>query len=296
MFSLTELGSRLRLAREEKNLTLDELQNITRIQKKYLIGIEEGNYSVMPGKFYARAFIKQYAEAVGLQPEEIFDEYKQEIPIAYEDDLPEQLSRVQKRSSVSVGATKLLELLPKILVGIFVVAALVGIYYLVLHFADNGDTDVPGGKENVGFQESDKVTPIEKQEDEQEKSEDKAGGSDAEDSDDEKVEQELTMTGVNGNVTTYNLVQASQFELELKATNGDTWVQVSDSNNRVVFSQMLKDGMSEKLDLTDESEVYIVAGASNYTEIIVNGEKLEYELAPEQYVKQDIKILYEKQD
>ena len=40
----------------------------------------------MPGKFYARAFIKQYAEAVGLEPEELFEEYKNEIPIAYEDD------------------------------------------------------------------------------------------------------------------------------------------------------------------------------------------------------------------
>lgn len=295
MFSLTELGSRLRLAREEKNLTLDELQNITRIQKKYLIGIEEGNYSVMPGKFYARAFIKQYAEAVGLQPEELFDEYKQEIPMAYDDDLPEQLSRVQKRSSVSGGISKLLELLPRILVGIFVVAALVGIYYLVIHFADNDDPKVSDGKDNVGFQQSENVTPSKKQEDEPE-DEDKAKDNETENTEDEKVEQALNMTGVNGNVTTYNLVQAPKFELELKAIDGDTWVEVRDSNNRIVFSQMLKADMSETLDLTEESEVYIVAGASNHTEIIINGEKLEYELAPEQYVKQDIKIVYEKQE
>src|SRR6185312_8878937 len=103
------------MAREEKKLTLDELQNLTRIQKKYLVGIEEGNYSIMPGKFYARAFIKQYAEAVGLQPEELFDEYKNEIRLAYEDDLPEQLSRVQTRGSISANASKFMEVLPKIL-------------------------------------------------------------------------------------------------------------------------------------------------------------------------------------
>ena len=56
------------------------MQEITKIQKRYLVGIEEGNYSIMPGTFYVRAFIKQYAEAVGLDPDEIFEEFKNEIP------------------------------------------------------------------------------------------------------------------------------------------------------------------------------------------------------------------------
>ena len=34
----------------------------------------------MPGNFYVRAFIKQYAEAVELNPDEIFETYKEEIP------------------------------------------------------------------------------------------------------------------------------------------------------------------------------------------------------------------------
>ena len=38
----------------------------------------------MPGKFYVRAFIKQYAEAVGLEPEDFFEEYKSEIPNIYQ--------------------------------------------------------------------------------------------------------------------------------------------------------------------------------------------------------------------
>ncbi|MCG6183460.1 helix-turn-helix domain-containing protein, partial [Anoxybacillus sp. LAT_26] len=68
---MTELGKRLREAREEKNMSLDELQEMTKIQKRYLIGIEEGNYAIMPGTFYVRAFIRQYAEAVGLDPDEL---------------------------------------------------------------------------------------------------------------------------------------------------------------------------------------------------------------------------------
>src|SRR5690606_40205179 len=83
------------MAREEKSLTLDELQNITRIQKRYLVAIEEGKYEILPGKFYARAFIKQYAEAVGLEPEILFDEYRNEIPLTNENDIPERLSRIK---------------------------------------------------------------------------------------------------------------------------------------------------------------------------------------------------------
>ncbi|EAF0272058.1 helix-turn-helix domain-containing protein, partial [Listeria monocytogenes] len=51
---MTELGDKLKQARREKGLSLDDLQQITKIQKRYLVAIEEGNYAVMPGKFYAR--------------------------------------------------------------------------------------------------------------------------------------------------------------------------------------------------------------------------------------------------
>ena len=76
---------------------------MTKIQKRYLIGIEEGNYSSMPGNFYVRAFIKQYAEAFRLNPDEIFETYKDEIPATHNDDLPEQLSRVKSRKRLSEG-------------------------------------------------------------------------------------------------------------------------------------------------------------------------------------------------
>ena len=51
MLLLTELGARLKEARLAKGYSLEDLQEITKIQKRYLIGIEEGNYSIMPGSF-----------------------------------------------------------------------------------------------------------------------------------------------------------------------------------------------------------------------------------------------------
>ncbi|MGQ0441625.1 helix-turn-helix domain-containing protein, partial [Bacillus sp. B-TM1] len=72
-----------------------QLHEITKIQKRHLVAIEEGNYDVLPGAFYARAFIKQYADAVGLNGEELLVEYQSTIPQSEKRDVP-QVSTGQK--------------------------------------------------------------------------------------------------------------------------------------------------------------------------------------------------------
>jgi cytoskeletal protein RodZ len=77
---VSELGQVLRKARLERKISIEDLEETTKIRKRYLEAIEEGNYKILPGSFYVRAFIKSYAEAVGLDPSEVLRMYQSVIP------------------------------------------------------------------------------------------------------------------------------------------------------------------------------------------------------------------------
>jgi len=59
------IGDRLRQARRKQNISINELQKQTKIQKRYLEAIERGAFDVLPGEYYVRSFIREYAAAVG---------------------------------------------------------------------------------------------------------------------------------------------------------------------------------------------------------------------------------------
>lgn len=289
------------MAREEKSLTLDELQAITRIQKRYLSAIEEGNFEVMPGKFYTRAFIKQYAEAVDLEPEVLFEEYKNEIPIAYEDDLPEQLTRVQSRNSVSRKGSKLIEFFPKILMAIFFIAIIVLVWYLVTNFLISNDKDAVNDEPNtsIDISESDDVPSTDSSADDK-GNEGQTDSTDQEKKDDDQSEEDkeqdaqtITVENVAGNTTTYEVSDMSQYEVTVKATDsGEAWIEVTNNSDKQYASKKIANGESETYDFSEDIEAYIRTGRAMDTEIYVNDEKLEFE---SEATVQNIIIKFNKQ-
>ncbi len=308
---LTEIGNRLKEARMAKGLSLDDLQTITKIQKRYLLGIEEGNYSLMPGSFYVRAFIKQYAEAVGLESEALFEEFKEEIPDTASDDLPGQLSRVQSRKSFSETGSKVLDILPKLLIGVFILGAFVFAWYFLAK-NDTGDiVEEPNPTDNkeIRYEESEDLAKEEKSEkmeedpkrvakndDEKDVKDAKNKERDKEDKNDKsKVMQEITVKQTQGDESFYELTNADKFELKLVST-GETWVNIKNGKGYSFFQGMMKKGETESqtLDLSQETDIVIVVGNTTATEIYVNDQKVEYAVAPNDVVRQDIAIHYVK--
>lgn len=60
--AIRELGERLRNIREAQRLSIAEISVITKIQKRYLEAIENGDLSQLPRGPYVRGFIRQYCE------------------------------------------------------------------------------------------------------------------------------------------------------------------------------------------------------------------------------------------
>lgn len=300
---MTELGNRLKEARLAKGLSLEDLQSITKIQKRYLIGIEEGNYSSMPGNFYVRAFVKQYAEALQLNPDEIFETYKNEIPATHNEDLPEQLSRVKSRKTVTEGSSKIFDIIPKVLIGVFVIGAAGLLYYFFVNY-DGGDANNAINKENepVKFVRSENLEKADESEKDTEKENDKEQNNDEQQNEEQNAveetpvetpKQELTAVQNSGKNSTYDLKNADKFIVKLVST-GQTWVNVKNSSNQSKFQGLLSTTgtQSTEVDLTGETKAVIVVGRTVDTEIYVNDQKLEYAIAPADVVQQNITIQY----
>ncbi len=75
--SLEAFGQSLKSAREEKKLSLAAISDATRINTRFLESIEAGKFSILP-QTYIRAFIRAYAKAVELDPDEVIRRYEAE--------------------------------------------------------------------------------------------------------------------------------------------------------------------------------------------------------------------------
>ncbi|KYC44244.1 DNA-binding protein [Scytonema hofmannii PCC 7110] len=62
---LAEMGAQLWTRRLEKGLSLEEMVIVTKISRRLLQAIEEGNLSELPEPVYTQGLIRQYADALG---------------------------------------------------------------------------------------------------------------------------------------------------------------------------------------------------------------------------------------
>jgi cytoskeletal protein RodZ len=70
-----ELGKLFKTIREERHLSLKEVENSTSIRSNYLEAIEEGQVKQALSSVYILGFIRQYANFLGLEVEKIMAQY-----------------------------------------------------------------------------------------------------------------------------------------------------------------------------------------------------------------------------
>jgi transcriptional regulator with XRE-family HTH domain len=65
-----DFGEELRRLREQRGIALETIAQDTKIGKSLLAGLERGDCSRWPGGIYSRAYVRDYARAIGLDPGE----------------------------------------------------------------------------------------------------------------------------------------------------------------------------------------------------------------------------------
>jgi cytoskeletal protein RodZ len=84
---LLGIGEELKRIREEKGLSIYDVENQTKIKATFIDAIEKENFDKIPGRVYVKGFIKNYAKFLGLD----YTVYLQEINKHFKEDNSEDI-------------------------------------------------------------------------------------------------------------------------------------------------------------------------------------------------------------
>lgn len=135
-------GSILREARIAQGLTLSQVEQATRIRAKFLEGIEADDYSQLPSVSYAKGFVKNYSEFLGLNSRTVLAFFRrQTTDVPKSSILPKGVHEPLNRSVFQLTPGKFLALLVTSLVGLFLVY--LGMQYVTLNRLPRLDIESP---------------------------------------------------------------------------------------------------------------------------------------------------------
>lgn len=134
---MSQLGEWLRQTRESQGLSLAQAAVETRILQQWLIALEEGAFERLPNSVVTRGFVRNYAQYLGLPPDELLELYRQE----------RGMSDPIRVVSTSNSMRPNFYVLPNFLGVFFVTIALVGLMYVALsafgRIGSRSDIDQP---------------------------------------------------------------------------------------------------------------------------------------------------------
>ena len=78
-----EIGSSLREARMRQGLDFEEMEERTKVRKKYLRHLEDERFDQLPGHTYTKGFLHVYADSLGLDGRLYVEEYNSRYAVSY---------------------------------------------------------------------------------------------------------------------------------------------------------------------------------------------------------------------
>lgn len=272
------IGESLRSTREAKGISLEQAEEDTKIRKRYLQALEDGEYDVIPGRVYAKGFLRNYATYLGLDQEEVMLEYKLlGVPAKEEYKRTNIETSINKRRS-SVRADRK-TYLATVLIAVFAVLVLV-VYNFA--FKDTAKNSGNPGPDRSATEQGDKAKPADKT-----KTADKTGsipptGIQSGGQNGNSASPSLNNSGAGnsgsgpagstGNAGSGNLNQnASGVNLTLNGMDEVSWARVT-VDGVVKFTGNINPGDSKTFSGTDK--IIIRVGNAGAVEANLNGQSL----------------------
>ncbi|MFB1049507.1 helix-turn-helix domain-containing protein [Paraliobacillus sp. JSM ZJ581] len=276
-----EIGIRLKEVREEKGLSIKDIEKMTKIQARYIHAIEKGEFSLLPGTFYTRAFVKEYAIALGLDSSKLLEEYSHELPSANKDTTIEytRMQRSKKNTNFSQKKSPISSLLPTVIAGILIIGVFFIIYLITSdYFSNDGKENgtAPSSEQNGG----DEVRLPPESEDKPESPDSEASIDDEtleENPEDDSVQKlELKLIEFENDQSTYEFTSVEDQVTVTFNTEGQNWLEVEDSNGKSLYYGTFQQSDSPmELDVSNNEKIYLRFGEPTTISIELNGMPLE---------------------
>lgn len=103
---MNEIGCLLRTTREESGVSIEEASNDLEIKTLILENIEDGNIGCFKDIFVLKQYIHDYAKYLGLEPDELIDEFNEYL-FEYTSKIPlEDIEKAMKEQQKEEGTTE----------------------------------------------------------------------------------------------------------------------------------------------------------------------------------------------
>lgn len=264
------IGETLRKARIDKKISLDELQQRTKIQKRYLLAIEENDFHELPSDYYLRTFIRQYADEVKLDGNYLIDVLDgKDRPMPTYPEL-ETVDGLRKNKHVeSPTRARFKATLPMILLGLVALAIISVVGYMT--WLDHQETAIIPENSSVQVERSDVSSSVaEKVSSSQPKPVESS-------KEPEKPKMAFTMENNTTNAATMKVEHAEK-PLKISFTGTErVWVGVQ-VNGALTYQKTLEKGESETTELpADTAQAVITVGIAKYAEVKINDQALDFQ-------------------
>ncbi len=148
--NMKEIGEQLKMARESIGVSVEEVAEDLKVKPTQVENIEAGNSEAFDDVFYLKYFIRDYAKYLGLNKEDLVDEFNEylfdytsklsldDIKLATKEKSKEKKNVKAVKSPYTVDHRKKIPVIPILVYGIVVILVLVVIYF-ALTLRDDDD-------------------------------------------------------------------------------------------------------------------------------------------------------------